>query len=237
MTREVSCLVCAAFAVACGSARAPVRETHESRAVAEHQAEPSGPEFDVQGTLGALDSDQVQNTVELQMDRFEQCFVVRMQAVPMIVGRIQMAVRLRTDGSVKWAYVKESTLGDRDTETCLLDVVRATAFRAPTGGEAEFSFPLEWPGTERSARLLHWGAADLGPELAGKVPEVASQCGLSGGVAVTGYVDGAGVLLSAGAAAENPADFDKTQCVIDAVRTWTFSDPTPNVAKVSFSVP
>src|SRR5262245_43018424 len=59
----------------------------------------------------------------------------------------QVTVKLRVDrqGSVRWAYLSASTLGDRETEKCVLDLVRHKTWPRPLGGEglAESSFEID----------------------------------------------------------------------------------------------
>src|SRR5262249_17905835 len=40
-------------------------------------------------------------------------------------GHVGLRLRITKQGAVRWAYLTESTLGDRETEKCVLDLARA----------------------------------------------------------------------------------------------------------------
>src|SRR6185369_16742726 len=99
--------------------------------------------------------------------------------------------RIAKSGSVRWAYVKDSSLGDRTTETCMLDALKSISWPKPVGGEglAENSFGFEPGGDERPP--VAWSQEQLGA--AGKrVHPSLVKCKAEAGVAAmkaTMYVD------------------------------------------------
>ena len=64
-----------------------------------------------------------------------------MGAVRLLRGRVELAFRVDRDGGVRWVYPRASTVGDRDTERCLIDIATVMRFQRPRGCEAEFAYP------------------------------------------------------------------------------------------------
>ena len=60
-------------------------------------------------------------------DEVQNCFAKGTGKVNALGGHLKMKLRIDQKGALKWAYMSESTLGDRDTEKCLLDAARAKA--------------------------------------------------------------------------------------------------------------
>ena len=111
----------------------------------------------IEGLMGTISADAVDMAMQSRMSRFGGCFEQRWDDLDVLGGRILMAFRIRTDGSVLWVYPKESSVGDRETERCILDIAARIRFRRPRGGEAEFEYPLELDTPSGRAPSRHLG--------------------------------------------------------------------------------
>lgn len=223
---------------ACGGAQvAQAPTTPTAPMVAQRLAEPADDGMVVDGMVGTLSTDEIQRGIESRMLRFESCFARRMETVHPLRGHIDLAFRVNRDGSVLEVYPKTSSVGDRDSEQCLVSVARTIRFRPPRGGIAEFSFPLEWPGDEEVRPAVEWTIDRIARALESSGPAVARQCSLAGPVEVTAYVSPGGAVLTAGANQSASDQTPATDCVVEAVRAWSLPDPGSYPAKITFSIP
>lgn len=188
----------------------------------------------IEGLMGTISSTAVQRALEPKIGRFFHCFSQRSNAVQVLGGRIVLAFRVRVDGSVLWVYPRESTLGDRETERCMLDVAAGVRFSPPNGGEAEFSYPLELDPADDVRPATFWDAS----RVASNVDRVRGEivdCG-TGPFQVTLYVAPGGRVIAAGASTPDQEQADALDCVAQAVRGWSMPDPGSYPAKVTFGL-
>ncbi|MGE0788739.1 MAG: AgmX/PglI C-terminal domain-containing protein [Sandaracinaceae bacterium] len=209
-------------------------ERSSSSSGSEERAEPSDGIM-VSGLMGTIRSDQVENALNPRMPRFTRCFADRMGTIELLAGDIRMSFRISTDGQVLWVYPSESTVGDRDTERCILDVARGTRFPRPNGGEAEFSwgFGLDADGPRPATS---WSSTDLGTRES-EVRAVGRECRARGSHRITAYIMPAGSVLAAGGTMPDPEGEGALDCILDRVRSMTMPDPGSWPAKVTFDVP
>ncbi len=197
--------------------------------------------LEIEGILGSLAQSTITRAMQSRMGRFAACFETRYDAIPVLGGAATLAFRVRRDGSVRWVHLVASTVGDRETERCLLSSARGMRFSpGPQGGEAEFQDtldlqtpddvrpPVAWPASRVRTLLRRHGAA-------------LRACRASGeALSITAYVDPGGTLAAAGVAfaPEDPSgDSDEAlDCVRRALDSWRFPDPGSYTAKVSFEV-
>jgi hypothetical protein len=234
--RGICALALSAGAWSCGGGG---EEAHEEPVVQQQAStgheRPQEEAVQIEGLMGTLTQDQIQRGIEPRMGRFEGCFSRRMGSVELLRGRIELAFRVNTDGSVKWVYPRRSSIGDRETERCVTDIAGSIHFSRPRGGEAEFTYPLEWPGDEELRPPLNWDATRIEEMLSENGPALVQQCG-RGAYQVTAYIARGGNLISVGAAAQAETTAPNLDCVCDGVRTWTMPDPGSYPAKISFIV-
>ncbi len=192
----------------------------------------------IEGLMGTISAEDVQMALEPKMQRFAQCFASRYGDLEVVGGHFEMAFRVGADGSVEWVYPRRSTVGDRETERCMLDVARRTRFREPRGGSAaEFSWSLDLDPPDDVRPPFNWDAERAAEPLTTHASTVMSDClprGVSARYLVTAYVAPGGAILAAGAAADAPEAADSLDCVADAVRAWEMPDPGSYPAKITF---
>ncbi len=150
-----------------------------------------------------------------------------------------MSVRMRIDreGGVRWAWLTDSTLGDRDAEHCVLDLVRGRTWPRPLSGDglAESSFEVEpgeapatWPPFKVSALTARAIAATR-----------SCRKGKPGTFRATAYVGPKGAVIAAGVAPPDPQREDTSDCISDALRTLRLGNLTVGqrtAAKISFLI-
>ena len=123
------CLVM--FVVACGSNKARVMAppTAPTGQPAHHEAQVS-----VSSEVGALDEDAVNSVFERAQGGLMGCAKKRAGRVEFLGGEIAFFVSINQAGQAQDARVEHSTIGDRDTESCMLSVLRGKASPEPVGG-------------------------------------------------------------------------------------------------------
>ena len=82
--------------------------------------------------VGALDQNKVNRALDRASAKLTDCFHQGLKRVPFMGGNIKFAMRINQQGKVNVAYMKETTLGDRVTETCILNALRAASWPAPS---------------------------------------------------------------------------------------------------------
>jgi hypothetical protein len=219
----------------CGGGASETTTTTTAARETRREEPPPDDGSQITGLMGTISSQAVQDTLDPRMESFGRCFETRLASVRFLGGDIRMSFRIHTDGTVMWVYPSQSSLGDRDVETCILGVAQRAHFPHPHGGEAEFSwgFSLDPPSDVRAPVSLASGGVDS--LIAENGSDVHTQCG-QGQYHVTAYVQPGGAVLSAGVATDSTDASAHLDCVATAVRSWTFPDPGSYAGKVSFTL-
>jgi hypothetical protein len=186
--------------------------------------------------IGALDQDKVQSTLQRTSDKLSACFTSGVRRIPFMGGEIRFALRIAQGGTATVAYLKESTLGDRDTESCMLGALRSASWPSPVGGKeglAEGGFSFDPSADERPPVALE--PERLGKELP-KAKQALATCRASQGagpIKATLYIDTDGKPLSVGISSADPKGEAVASCVVDALRGMSFPSPGSYAGKVS----
>jgi hypothetical protein len=191
----------------------------------------------VSGQLGSLDDKAVDRKFGSLMPKFQSCITDGMSRVEFLGGHMRFLIRIREDGSIKWAYVPESTVGDRDTEKCMLNAIRSVSWPEPIDGEgqAEKTFDFEPSPDVRDA--VPWTADRVAGALSQGRPKLA-RCtqGGRGRYRATAYVQTNGSVIAAGVAPPNERCEQNADCIANALKDMKFPSPGSWPAKVSFEV-
>jgi hypothetical protein len=221
--------------VACGSSEPATEAAAAETSGQEASREEEPDNLAVSGLKGTLSQDEVHNALEPRMPKFARCVQKRAGAVEWLSGSIELSFRVAPDGSVAAVFPTRSSMGDRDTERCALDVAKGTHFPAPHGGEAEFTWSFEVPLDDEVRAPVDWGQDAAGVFLSAHASQVTADCG-QGSYAITAYVDTEGKVVSAGAAADSEAAAEHLDCVLDVVRAFSFESPGSYAAKLQFAI-
>jgi hypothetical protein len=199
--------------------------------------EDSEDDLNVSGTLGTIPTHLIQERLEPKFPSFQKCFIERSEALEFVAGKIELYFRVKVDGSVRRVFPRGSSIGDRQTERCIVEIAARTRFPNPKGGgEAEFAWQLEVDTMPDVRPPVAWDServSSIARQNAGSI----KSCGKYARYTVTTYVAPGGKIMSAGAAASAFDGPDALDCVVEAVRTWKMPDPGSYPAKVTFNIP
>jgi hypothetical protein len=176
---------------ACGGSTPPPKTEDTAKDEAPAR-EPSSGGASVSQELGSIDQRAVEQTFERLQSKLEGCHTQGRERIEYLAGDVKVFLRIGQDGKVKYSFFDESTLGDRETEKCILDVFAATDWPKPQGGEAEVRNGFGWPGgSERPP--TPWGPEKVSSALDGDkdTKKAVAKCktGGAGDFRVTAYVE------------------------------------------------
>jgi hypothetical protein len=263
MKRPLLVSTIALVVVACGGAPPPPPEPPKTDDTGPKG--PSGPTPQVEQELGSIDQRAVERKFGALQGEFEKCHQQGRDRVDVLSGDVKIFMRVGKDGKVRYSYFEESTLGDRETEKCILDVLGRASWPQPQGGEAEVRNGFGWgPGGERAP--TPWGPEKVIGALddAKDVKKDVQKCkaGVKGDFIVTAYVehddsapaapakpengkkkhgkkagkDGGGKFKSLGIIPPNKDGADKVDCIVDALKALKLPSPGSYPAKVTFPI-
>lgn len=193
----------------------------------------------VESEVGALDSAKVQAIFDAAAPALKQCYMQGVGRIGFLGGDIKLAVRVNEDGSTKHAFVKESTLGDRATEACMLGVLKRQAWPKPQGGKegtADTSYSFD-PGDEERPPV-EWQEGRMGDgykKAKGALGKCRSEAG-AGPMKATLYVDTDGKAMGVGVSGSDARSEDAVSCVVDVLKGVKFASPGSYAAKVTVDI-
>lgn len=254
-------LGCLVFVVGCGGSTPPPKpvepETTETPSDSgENKAGPS-----VSQELGSIDQKGVENTfTRLLNGPLERCHQDGRSRLDYMNGDLRVFLRIGQDGKVRYGYFEESSIGDRDTERCVLDALSTASWPKPVGGEAEVRNSFHWEaGDERAPTSWEpekvMKALDQAKDVKGQIQKCKS--GIKGDLHLTAYVEhdesaaddakpkakpakgkkeekALGRFRAIGVAATSRDAADKADCVVEALKNLLLPSPGSYAAKVSF---
>ena len=238
----------AAFAGACGGAPPP--KEPEPPVQAAPPPPPVVRQMKSSQELGQIDEDATNKTFQSLQDKLLNCQKDGLSRVEFLAGDAKFFLRIAQDGTVRWAYLEDSTLGDRDTEKCMIQVVSTARWPQPDGGEAEVQKSISFDSGD-SRPPVSWRSE----KVAGVVQQEgndALKCkgGTRGIFKVTAYVQPGeagsggkrkhaephGKVVAVGVAPPNKDGESKADCIAEAVKDWKMPSPGGYAAKVTFSL-
>jgi hypothetical protein len=219
----------------CGGGEPPAK-TAESEDYAEGSPGERRSGLTVQSEVGAIDEVKAQAIMERASGKLTACFTKGTQRIPYLAGAVSVYVRVGGDGSARYAYLRDSTLGDRATEECMLAVLTATQWPKPQGGdegEVKNEFKFDPGGDERPP--VEWTPDQLGKpyERARADLERCRQSAGTGPMKATLYVDTDGKASAVGVSTADEKGAAAVGCVVEAIKSLTFPSPGSYASKVS----
>ena len=225
---------------ACGGKPEPKAPVEEPQV--EEGPKRTGPTPQVSQELGSIDQRAVEATFAKLQGPLEKCHTQGRGRVEYLAGDVKVFLRIDTAGKVRYGHFEESTIGDSDTERCILDVFSGARWPQPEGGEAEVRHGFGWGGGgEREP--TPWGPEKVLKALGDSkdVKKELDRCksGVTGDFVVTAYVepDGKhGKFHAIGVVPPNKEAHEKVGCVVDALRPLKLPSPGSYAAKVTFAL-
>jgi hypothetical protein len=229
----------ATLLVACGS-KPPPPAVVESTDPAP-MATSKGPKLQMQTELGSIDPKATQATIDGLQPKLQGCYKKGLKKLDFLSGDLKFFLRVSQEGTVKYAFLESTDLGDRDAEKCMLDVLNGAAWPKPEGGEAEVRNGIGFDHASDVREPTTWTGDKLA-ELLGKYEPDFTKCkeGVPGSFKVTAYVepDGKnGKIVAVGMAPPSKEGEGKIECLVDAVKGMKkVPSPGSYAAKVQFSL-
>jgi hypothetical protein len=221
----------------CGGAPPPPKEPEAEPA----PPSPShGPRLNVSTELGQIDPVKTEATWAKLQPAMMRCYTDGQRRLEYLGGDVKFFLRVGQDGSAKYVYLVDGTLGDRKTERCMLDLALAISWPVPDGGEAEVqkSMGFDPPGNVRAPS--DWASDKVSAALEAHGADVAKcKAGVSGTFHMTAYVQPlgkAGQVAAVGVAPPSKDGEGKADCLVDVVKKMKMPSPGSYAAKVSFSL-
>ncbi len=221
------------LSLACGGAPPPPPEAPH----VDEKPQASRPALKMKSELGTVDPGAIKKAFSTLDGAFMDCQKHALGRIEVLAGTAKFFLRIAEDGSAKYAYLEDSEVGDRDTEKCLLDAVRAASWPKPDGGEAEVRYGMELP-LQSTRPPNDWASEKVTGALA-KQGEAFDKCkaGAGGTFRATMYVGHGGKVLGAGVAADSRDGADKADCLAEALlKMKGLPSPGSWPAKVSFGL-
>jgi hypothetical protein len=221
--------------VACGSSAPP-----EARGPASDDSAPRGPSgggLSIESEIGALNEEQVVETFQNASGELSRCFAQGAQRIPYLAGLVRFEIRVGPSGRARAVMLKDSSLGDLETESCMIEVLERAAWPSPEGGRegiAENEFVFDAGGAARPP--VDWSEGELGEELETAKPDLAECRAGTGPLKATMYVETDGSPKSAGASFSDENGREAARCLVDKLLSMTFPSPGSYASKVSFVI-
>jgi TonB family protein len=193
-------------------------------------------DVEVEGLLGRLDRADIQPVIEQSWDQVQSCYSEQSGGLRYVGGQVELKFRVARDGTVKHVHVLHGSLGAWPVEKCVLGLARAMTFPKPKGGEAEFTFPIDFPSRGRTIAMDDARVSgEVAPKLEALAKCVDASAGMPPAVAVTIYVGPGGAVTMAGFAADGnePIPDGWADCAHAELVTWKLTDPRGKVWKAT----
>lgn len=188
--------------------------------------------------IGGLDEEKVDKTFQRALSDLQRCLDDGAKRVEFLGGSVSFFLKIDADGKVDHAHLEKSTVGDRETEKCMLDSVRNKRWPKPVGGQhglARKSFDFDPPNDVRAP--TSWDASQVS-EAVSKLSKKFASCksGVGGTFEATVYVSTDGSVLAAGVTPPNEAGESNVDCLVSALKSASLPSPGSWPAKVTFSL-
>ncbi|HQP37680.1 MAG TPA: hypothetical protein PLI95_20995 [Polyangiaceae bacterium] len=185
--------------------------------------------------LGILDVGKIDGTFASLKDSLQKCVD---RGNKFAAGNILYAMRIDHSGKAKWAFAKDSSIGDREVEKCMLDQLRSATWPVPEGGDEGLAEkPFEWPDREERPPV-DWSTEEVLPA-AQKIRSRLDACraGNTGIFRATMIVETNGKVASVGMAPPDEKSEAVVDCLVGELKTLKLKSPGSWPARVSFDVP
>lgn len=234
MKRAIVLLGTSLALVACGGSAPPPEVPTEE--ISEPAPRPRRSSLQMSQELGSLDEAEVNQAFARLSPKLMRCMEEGTRNNEYLGGHVRFFVRIDQAGKARWAYLADSGLGDRETERCMLDVVKGARWPLPIDGEGQAKSSFDFDASPDIRPPVSWGEA----RVASALPQLrtkAKDCAMgSGRYRLTAYINEEGSVLSAGVAPPDEKGEAAADCIVEAVKATRFDSPGSWPAKVSFEL-
>src|SRR3954467_7114970 len=122
--RSLIHVACSALAVSAVVACGGNGPAPNAPAPSAERAEDSPHGASVSAEIGGLSEEKVDKTFQSALADFQSCLDEGAKRVEFLGGSVSFFIKIDEHGKVDHAHLEKSTIGDRDTEKCLLDILR-----------------------------------------------------------------------------------------------------------------
>jgi hypothetical protein len=218
-----------------GSASSEPPSSPQASQTAPAEAQP-GRELAASAEIGALDERAAEASFRASLDGLQACVSDGVERLEFMGGSIEFAVKVDAQQRAARVWAAESSLGERATEKCMFDALRAVSWPAPQGGRygiARSSFEFE--PRKGAPKPAAWDAGRVS-KVVDDLHDTLSDCG-DGQVSdmlITLYIGADGRALAGGAAYDEASDDGEVDCVVDALLAKRYPRPERTPTKVRF---
>lgn len=230
-------LVLPLFATGCGPDKPAEEPDADTDADTREDYDPTA-HISATAEVGALPEEETVNAFKDSFPAIQECFIRGAQRIEFIGGEISFFIQVNSQGEAEYVYAKETTIGDRRTEKCMIDALRGASWPAPVGGlvgVAENSFGFEMTGDVRPP--VYWDAEEVSEALSEHAASIA-ECkrGGYGTFSATVYVDSDGTAMGVGISAPDKESEVNSDCLVSVLEEITYPSPGSWPAKVTFRI-
>ena len=229
-----------ASALGCGTTPPPAPVEPEKKEEVKDKKKNDGPSIEYD--LGGVDPNVAKAKFNALKSTWNDCFADARKKNETLSGKLTLTIRTLKDGSVKWAYVTQTDLGDRSVEKCVIDSVKSTNFGAPMDakeGEIKaYSYGWELDDDDRPADP--GAASNVLPSIEkakGKLNDCKKRASASGTVSATIYVKKGGKPASIGIAIDDPSADGAIDCIVEVLSKLTYSNKSSWTIKSTVQLP
>jgi hypothetical protein len=227
------------LAVACASAPPPAPKTEDDASERQPRQKVEAPTMEYD--LGAIAPEVQKRRLAELKPKWTACYQDAHEHNETLSGTITFTLRTNKDGTVKWAYVTDSSIGDRGVEKCVIDSIKAADWGTPVDArEGEIkSHTFGWESDD-DARALPGEESQVMPaikKVKAKIDACRKDAGATGSMTATLTVAPKGKPLAVGIAISDPSADGAIDCVADVLRGLTYTNKSSQPIKVTVAIP
>lgn len=188
MKAAAPALALALFASACGGSAPPPAEAAPPAATA---TEPGPPKqaMHLEGQLGSMDPREFDAAFNTVLTDLQRCHTQRLEHIRWLSGDVKIFLRVGEDGTARYGYFEDTTLGDRDTESCMMQALLSAHWPKPIGGEAEVRKSIGFDAPSDVRAPVAWSSDEITPALVAANAKIRACRGrVAGSFKATAYV-------------------------------------------------
>jgi TonB family protein len=102
-------------------------------------------------TMGSIGKEEIETALAPHQEALAGCYTQKVGKRRWLGGHVVLKWNLKADGKVTSVKLIESNLGSWAVEQCLLDVAWTADFGKPSGGDVDFTVPLDFSAKGNTA--------------------------------------------------------------------------------------